>query len=161
MSMDFSPQRSASLSAGASPGWMVVRIGTDMELALPIEAVGEVMPVPALSPVPMAPAWMPGIISVRGVVVPVVDAGMRLRGRRAGPDGRVVLVHADDTGERVGLLVDGIAGLIERSGARVEERSDDTLPARFVSARVSNGGGERIPVLDLAALLDPSLASGA
>ena len=152
-----------TMIAGASPGWMVVRLG-ETRVALPIESVGEVMPVPEMSPVPMAPAWVAGIVSVRGEVVPVVDAGRRALARGVAADGRLVLVNADASGERVGLLVDGIAGLIERVGAHVEEagraQSGD-LPARFVAARVSNGPDSRVPVLDVAALLDPAVEGAA
>ena len=165
-----------TMLAGTGPGWMMVALG-DVRVALPIEMVGEVLPVPPLSPVPMAPAWVAGIASVRGEVVPVVDAGRRLLARPSSRTGRLVLATVDETGERVGLLVDGIAGLIERQGARVEQGSGaggkgaaasegatgdaGVLAARFGGARVAAGAGAALPVLDLAALLDPNVESAA
>ena len=149
-----------SLIAGASPGWMVVRLG-DASVALPIEAVGEVMPIPELSRVPMAPAWVAGIVSVRGEVIPVVDAVARARGGAAAAEGRLVLVAADETGERVGLLVDGISGLIERTGATlgVAPAESVSIPKRFAAAGVSRGD-VHVALLDLTALLDPAIESG-
>ena len=82
--------------------------------ALAIDAVGEVLPVPPLSPVPMTPVWMAGVADVRGVVVPVIDAGVRLGRAPASRDGRIVLTRPDENGERVGLIVDGVAGLVEQ-----------------------------------------------
>lgn len=98
-------------SAGAAPRWMLLDIG-GARYALEIDEVGEVLPVPALSPVPMTPDWMAGVAEVRGEVIPVLDAGLRLRNRPSSRDGRVVLTRPDDNGERVGLIVDAIAGLV-------------------------------------------------
>ena len=146
--------------ATGSIGWMVVRIG-DMRAALRIETVGEVLPPPELSPVPMAPAWVAGIGSVRGEVVPVVDTALRLAGRAGAPDGQVVLVAPDDSGERVGLRVDGVAGLIERIGAQVDENRREGLGVStvFVAARVTDASGVAVPLLDLSALLDPAVSA--
>lgn len=117
-------------SAGAAPAWMLLDIGGE-RFALPIEQVGEVLPVPELSPVPMTPAWLAGIADVRGTVIPVLDAGLRLRDTPASRDGRIVLTRPDENGESVGLMVDGIAGLVER------------------------GTDPGVPQLDVARLLDP------
>lgn len=100
-------------TAGGGPAWMLLDIA-GKRYALAIEAVGEVLPVPELSPLPMTPDWVPGIADVRGEVVAVVDAGLRLGGRASSRQGRLVLTHPDENGERVGLLVDAIAGLVER-----------------------------------------------
>lgn len=117
--------------SGATPGWMVVQVG-DAHLALPIDSVGEVLPVPDVTPVPMAPSWVAGVTSVRGGVVPVIDVGLRLLDAPASREGRLVLTHADGVDERIGLIVDAIAGLVER------------------------GSDPGVPVLDLGALLDPA-----
>lgn len=95
------------------PAWMLLDIA-GKRYALEIEAVGEVLPVPELSPLPMTPDWVPGIADVRGEVVAVVDAGLRLGARASSRQGRLVLTHPDAKGERVGLIVDAIAGLVER-----------------------------------------------
>ena len=144
--------------AGATPGWMVVRVG-DTELALPIERVGEVIPVPEMSPVPTAPSWVAGIISVRGEVVPVVDLGMRVRGQPADREGRLVLAATDHADERVGLIVDAVVGLIDRIGATVaESEREASIPERFASGVVTDAASVRRAILDLTATLDPSVA---
>lgn len=149
----------STLIASGTPGWMVVRLG-ETRVALPIEAVGEVMPVPELSRVPMAPPWVAGIVNVRGEVVPVVDAPLRVGGTAAGADRRLVLATVDQSGEHVGLLVDGVAGLLERTGATVGDvpAAARSIPKRFASAGVSRGDVQ-VPLLDLEALLDPAVES--
>ena len=147
----------AVLTAGAAPGWMCVRVA-GVEFALPIELVGEVLPTPALSQVPMVPAWVAGMVSVRNEVIPVVDAGVRLLGTPAQRAGRLVLSAPDETGERVGILVDDVTGLIDRGSATLgAPKGETTLPARFVSAVVSAAGAPPVEVLNLDVLLDPTV----
>ncbi|HEX6589759.1 MAG TPA: chemotaxis protein CheW [Longimicrobiales bacterium] len=119
-------------AAGAAPAWMLIDVA-GARFALAIDAVGEVLPVPELAPVPMTPDWMAGIADVRGEVVPVVDVGLRLRREPASRAGRIVLTRPDESGERVGLIVDAIAGLVEQ------------------------GADPGAPHLDVAALLDPAV----
>lgn len=126
-----SKQSEPTAAAGTGPGWILIALG-DARYALAIGAVGEVLPVPALSPVPMTPDWVAGIADVRGEVIPVIDTGLRLHARAASRQGRLVLTHPDESGERVGLLVDAIAGLVER------------------------GVEPDVPKLDLESLLDPA-----
>ncbi|HUF11788.1 MAG TPA: chemotaxis protein CheW [Longimicrobiales bacterium] len=149
------------LTGGAAPGWMSVRVA-GVTFALPIETVGEVVPTPTVSAVPMVPSWVAGIVSIRGEVVPVVDPGARLFGRPASREGRLVLARPDDAGERIGLLVDAVAGLIDRGSATVAAADDapDDVPAPFVAAVVSGAGFGRLPVLDLEAMLDREIAGG-
>ena len=147
-------------TAGASPGWMVVRVGVT-RVALPIEAVGEVLPIPSMAPVPMSPDWVAGIVSVRGEVVTVIDTARRLLGRSVNSEGRMVLVSTGTADERAGLLVDGVVGLVDRAEGDARPgagESRDLAPA-FVAATVASGRSARIAVLDLAALLDPAVVS--
>ena len=108
-----------SMGASAQPAWMVVRLGDELA-ALPISAVGEVMPAPQVWPVPLAPPWVVGVVDVRGAIVTVIDPGLRLHGRPAAADAQMVLVGTDDPGEQVGLLVDGIAGLLDQDASRAD-----------------------------------------
>ena len=141
--------------AGGAPGWMVVRAG-DARVALAVEAVAEVLPPPALSPVPMAPDWVAGIVSVRGDVVPVIDLRIRLGRPATGAEGQLVVVTPDETGERVGLLCDAIAGLIDRASPSAPAPGGASdVPTGFVAAHVLDGAGSAVPILDIAALLDP------
>jgi purine-binding chemotaxis protein CheW len=146
--------------AGAAPGWMLVHVA-GVEIALPIESVGEVLPMPELAAVPMAPRWVAGIVSVRDEVVPVVELGMRLFGRASTGERRMVIATTSD-GERVGLVVDTIAGLIDRSEARAAapgSTETGALPDRFATGAVAAGDDAPVGILDLRATLDPAIES--
>jgi chemotaxis signal transduction protein len=47
-----------------------------LRCALPVSVVREMLPMPALTPVPLAPPVMRGIAPVRGQILPVLDLGV-------------------------------------------------------------------------------------
>jgi purine-binding chemotaxis protein CheW len=76
-------------------------------------------------PLPLAPAHIPGVVSLRNQVVPLLDLGrfLELAPRaaaapgEAGRPGRIVLVTA--AGMRVGLLCDRVLGIEEVPPSRL------------------------------------------
>ncbi len=56
---------------------LAVRLGTNL-LALPIEAVEEVLPALPIESVPQCPSFVRGVVFVRGHLIPVLDAAERL-----------------------------------------------------------------------------------
>lgn len=109
-------------------------------LAMPADEVLEVVPSPATTRVPHAPASLRGLANVRGVVVPVVSLAGLLE-RDAGPEARLVMLGG---AKPVGLLVDAVSALVEsdRSARLIEprqliERAFATLATR--GARVPAG----------------------
>lgn len=81
---------------------------SDESYALPLRTIREILKPPPITEVPRAPADVPGIISVRGRIVTVVDLAMRLRlpQHRHGRRSRILLVDAGR--EVMGLLVDHV-----------------------------------------------------
>ena len=73
-----------------------------------------------LSDIPRAPEFVLGIISLRGVVVPVFDLRQRLNlgGSELMPSSRIVVCSLNDT--TVGLLVDSINQVINLVDEDVE-----------------------------------------
>jgi len=89
------------------------------EFAVPIERVREVLRAPSITEVPRAPAHVTGVVTVRGEVVPVIDARSRLGLTRAsGAQARIVIV---DAGEGpLGLLVDEVASVVRLPRGSIE-----------------------------------------
>ena len=56
---------------------LVVRLGADL-LALPIESVEEVLPALPVEPLSQCPAFVRGVVFVRGHLIPVLSAAERL-----------------------------------------------------------------------------------
>jgi len=86
------------------------RLG-DETYACVSSSVREVYPLKGLTPLPCAPAFILGIINVRGRILPVIDVKPVL-GLPSSPTrefGKVVILHAE--GMEVGLLADIIVGV--------------------------------------------------
>jgi chemotaxis-related protein WspB len=94
---------------------LVFAIGSD-RYGLPLQAVARVLPVVALKQIPLAPAYVAGLMDLHGVPVPVLDIS-RLAGVPADQlwlDSRIVLVDypLDDGSTRpLGLLVEHVTGI--------------------------------------------------
>jgi purine-binding chemotaxis protein CheW len=120
--------------------------------ALPIERVREIVRLRPITPVPRMPAAIPGVISLRGEVVEVLDLRMRL-GLPSQPPGRssrIIVLHGDD-GAVTGLLVDSVRDVLRipedqlRSSAGGDNEAVSALLVR---------GDEFVSLLDLDRVLD-------
>lgn len=89
---------------------LIVRAGAEL-FALPGGCVREVTRWRAPTPVPGAPAVLPGVISQRGVVMPVVDLRLVLGLPAAPPDRATRLVIARHEPVDLALLVDAVLDL--------------------------------------------------
>jgi purine-binding chemotaxis protein CheW len=130
--------------------------------AASIMDVREILKVRSLTDVPRAPRPVLGVISKRGVVLPVVDLavllGLRAPDRRLNSQQRVLVVGE---GERVcGLRVDTVAEVV-KLGADQVEGVPPSLGTRNAGLLVGLGRVEEhmYIVLDLQAVLDAFAAS--
>jgi purine-binding chemotaxis protein CheW len=90
------------------------------EYALDILRISEIIKVRPITEVPRAPGFIPGIISVRGTIVPVIDLRKRLRhpAPEPGPGARILIVRRD--GEPYGLLVDEVVHVVRLHADDIE-----------------------------------------
>ncbi len=86
----------------------------DASYGLPIEQVLEVLNDRPLTPVPLAPRSVAGLMNLRGQVVPAIDLARRLEVAAAATGGRkqmnVVIRHGESV---VSLLVDEIGDVVD------------------------------------------------
>ena len=81
---------------------------SDEQYALDILEIKEIVRLQAITPVPRSPAWLKGIVTLRGVIVPIFDLRSRLGLAEIehGPETRIVVVYRGE--EFAGLIVDSI-----------------------------------------------------
>jgi len=84
------------------------RIGTEF-YALDIMRIKEIIRPQRLTAVPKAPAFIEGVINLRGAVVPVVDLRKRFDVPAAGLDRRTRVLICALSGKIIGLIVDEVA----------------------------------------------------
>lgn len=116
-----------------------------------LKEAGEVIPVPAISPVPLARPWFKGVANVRGNLYSVSDlAG--LLGRPATPlsDHARLLLVADRFRAGAALLIESSLGL--RNADDLKSRAADA-GQRWVRAHYEDKEGKVWKELDVAALI--------
>jgi purine-binding chemotaxis protein CheW len=95
------------------------------EYAISILKVREVIEYDTLTAVPNTPAWIRGVVNVRGSVLPVVDLGVKF-GLPASVISKfscIVITEVDSEGEKLtlGVLADSVSQVIEFAENEIEE----------------------------------------
>jgi purine-binding chemotaxis protein CheW len=87
------------------------RIG-DQEFCVNIMSVREIRGWTPAMPMPHVPAYILGVINLRGAVLPIVDLAARLGMREAEPTPRHVIIVAQLRERVVGLLVEAVSDIL-------------------------------------------------
>ncbi len=138
-------------------------------LAVPIEAVREILEVGRLTPLPRTPSFVRGVMNLRGAVVPVVDLSARLEHGVSPIERRTCIVVVevaadveDDAGDEdhygrtlvVGLLVDAVYEVFDTDDGQIEPvpMLGTRVRADFL-AGMTRARGQVIGVLNLPRVL--------
>ena len=109
--------------AGPTLQYLTFSLGDEV-FAMDIRSVREIIQHGNMTTVPLMPAFVRGVINLRGAVVPVIDLKSRLGRDRAqlGKKTCIIIFDANLADERVelGLLVDSVSEVIEIAQAHVE-----------------------------------------
>ena len=103
--------------------YILLAVGT-LNLAVAIEDLSEVGPLPVITFLPNLPLWIQGIVNIRGEIISVIDlAGFLQLSDQAGCVGnRFVVVSYHK--QKIGIRLDRIVGTVSRADA-------DTKPLDF------------------------------
>jgi purine-binding chemotaxis protein CheW len=112
--------------------YLTFQLGAEM-FAIGILHIKEILEYNNLTTVPMMPAFIRGVINLRGAVVPVVDLSARF-GRSASDVTRrscivIIEVNVDDGVQDIGLMVDAVSAVLEIPASEIE-------PAPSFGARI-------------------------
>ncbi|HXV01093.1 MAG TPA: chemotaxis protein CheW [Caulobacteraceae bacterium] len=142
----------AGESAGEARQFLVFRLGAD-EFALPIDVVDEVTRAPdKVTRLPRTPAFLEGVVNLRGDVLPVIDQRRRFGMPPADnlEARRLVVVRTDR--HRAGLIVDSVSEVLRSDVDAIEPAPDLTGETnRLVHGVIILTASERIVLL-----LDPA-----
>jgi purine-binding chemotaxis protein CheW len=118
--------RPAALAPAVERQFVVFQLGGD-EFGLPVEAVDEVARVPErITPVPKAPAFLEGVVNLRGELLPVVDQRRRFEMPRyeGAEERRLIVVRT--AGRRAGAIVDAVSEVRRCAEDAIEAAPDLT-----------------------------------
>lgn len=142
-------ERLKNAGVGRSASKLGLQVGDEAWLVDLTEA-GEVIPVPAIAPVPLTRPWFKGMANIRGNLYSVVDFPAFLGGApvTVGDQSRLLLI-----GERfrlaAALLIDRSLGL--RNPAQLQPREGDV--AQWARAEYADTDGKHWKELDLPELV--------
>ncbi|MGL5007933.1 MAG: chemotaxis protein CheW [Plesiomonas sp.] len=133
--------------------WVTFKLG-DETFGVNVMQVREVLRYSEIAPVPGAPAYVLGIINLRGNVVTVIDTRARfgLYPNAITDNTRIVIIETEQ--QVIGILVDSVAEVVYLRTSEIDKTpnvgTDES--ARFIQG-VSNREGELLILVDLNKLL--------
>ncbi|MBI1808462.1 MAG: purine-binding chemotaxis protein CheW [Gemmatimonadetes bacterium] len=127
--------------------------------ACELDAVREIVAARPATRLPGAPAWIDGLVNVRGTLLTVVDLAVRFGAARAeGSAGSIVIVSG--AGKVFGLRVDGVRDVRTLGGDALEpvDAQRDAGGVVKALAHVGAAGDESALVCDIEAIAREALA---
>lgn len=155
------PDMDGTVPADLAPVMLLTFRFEGEAFAFPVTRVQEILDPVEYTPVPNAPAFVPGVINVRGVVVPVVDIRHRLKMLQGSISeaSRMIVFETDVNGARQKLAfrADSVEQVIEGPAGPVEKLPElgATWPRRFIAGAMRHGD-ELIILLDADELFAPA-----
>jgi purine-binding chemotaxis protein CheW len=111
----------------------------DEEYGAPIEAVQEIVRVPeALTRVPKAPAFIRGVVNLRGAVLPVVDQRSRFALPEIPRSDRQRIMVFTIAGVRTGFIIDSVSEVLKIPRAAIGPAPDLSAEQARLISRVAN-----------------------
>jgi purine-binding chemotaxis protein CheW len=98
------------------------------EYGVDVRLVQEIIRVSEITPVPRAPGFIKGVISLRGRIIPVVDLKRKLNLGEVDVRGRAARIAVVKVRERlIGLLVDGASQVLRIPLTRIEPAPEEVV----------------------------------
>jgi len=123
------PDITPSLPTGLKPGrYLTFRLGRE-SYGLPVLGVREIIRLCPITPVPRMPAYIKGVINLRGKVIPILDLRAKFQLARDAYDERacIIVVQAGTAPAPVtliGAIVDAVEEVVQLGEADLEPTPD-------------------------------------
>jgi purine-binding chemotaxis protein CheW len=143
----------ASASAGQ---YLTLRLGTE-EYAIDILRVQEIRSYEEPTRMANAPAFVKGVINLRGAIVPIVDLRMKLDIANIEYNEFTVVIMLNVHNTVIGAVVDGVSDVVSLTAQAIKPapQFDSRIDARFITG-IADVGGRMLIVMHVAALLSPA-----
>jgi len=135
--------------------------------AIPILKVREIQAGAVVTRIPKSPPYMPGVINLRGAIVPILELRQRFSLGAAPEDTRPVIVIVEVQGRTLGIRVDAVSDVLDLDPSAIkpapELGAQTQLGREFIAglasqpgvpgAEAQEGEGAMLILLDLDRLL--------
>jgi purine-binding chemotaxis protein CheW len=136
--------------------FIIFRLG-DQEFGIPVGAVEEIArPPEQITRLPKAPAFIDGVMNLRGAVVPIVDLRRRFRLQSKEPASAPRILVLAISGRKTGFMVDGVSEVLKVPAAAISAAPELSPEQKRLIGRVANleAQGRMILLVEPAPLLD-------
>ena len=133
--------------------YIVVRLGEE-QYGIDIRNIDNIVKMPRITHVPKLPAYLKGVINMRGEVIPVLSIRLKmgLADDVITKATRILIVKLEEEGN-VGFIVDEVKEVVTLYETDIEKISSDiTAEKGSLINAVGKHNGELISVFDLAAI---------
>jgi purine-binding chemotaxis protein CheW len=151
--------------AAAAPGeglqeFLCFRVSSEI-YAINIMAVKEIIRPREVTEIPRAPGFVSGVLSLRGIIIPVFNMRLRLGLPEAEKSGRERIVVIIKGEEFIGILVDEVTQVVKIAGEIIEKPPAvlDGIDRDFVSG-IGRFNGQMLILLNQEKILDISIGEG-
>ena len=121
---------------------------------LDIAAIREIIRMQEITQVPRAPAFVEGVINLRGKVVPVISLSAKLGLSRSKETKNNRIVVVDLSGSTVGVIVDAVSEVVRISDNVIEPASEIVVAKSTDFLRgIAKVSGKMVILLDLDRML--------
>ncbi|WP_407351640.1 chemotaxis protein CheW [Luteimonas sp. R10] len=127
----------------------------DEHYGVDILKVQEIRGYDSVTRVPDAPAYIKGVINLRGTIVPVIDLRLKLHLAEARYDSFTVMIVLNVEDRVVGIVVDGVSDVIPLAHDQVRPTPEfgAAVDTRFISG-IGTVDERMLILLDIETLLD-------
>lgn len=130
--------------------YLACRLG-GVELGLRLDHVEEVVPIARLAALPEAPAWVSGLLNLRGESLPVIDGLARIERRPRAPELSDLVVVCSLRERRFGLVVQEVLEVRSADGSQVASAGE--VPHAPYLVGVVESGDRSVQLMSLERLL--------
>jgi purine-binding chemotaxis protein CheW len=151
-----SPESQTNGDAMADEQFVIFRLG-DQEYGLPIHAVDEIArPPDHITRLPKSPAFIDGVMNLRGIVVPIVDLRRRFDVASMSSESAQRILVLAVGGGKTGFMVDSVSEVMKVPADAIRPAPEVSVEQMRLIGRVANldAQGRMILLVDPAHLLD-------
>lgn len=134
-------QLTQALPAESMPAqeiWLLLCSVGEHQVAFPLATIARVVPLAWLEPLPEAPPWVAGVLTLRGEPVPVLDVLARMERSSRAPSVDDLIVIVEHAGRPIGLVVARVLGVIAGKAEALTAGGGDVPHAPYILGAITH-----------------------
>jgi purine-binding chemotaxis protein CheW len=145
--------RAAAAAVAKKAEFLTFRLGAE-EYGIDILRVQEIRSYEEPTRIANAPAFIKGVVNLRGVIVPVVDLRTKLNCEKVDYNGFTVVIVLNVHGRVVGAVVDSVSDVLELSSELIKPAPEmnTTVDTSFITG-IASVGERMLILMDIEALM--------